>query len=208
MNRATFVFLFLAAAAISTIFSADPRRSLIGIAVMITAVLIYYLFVDLIRNGLPVELITKVLLIVSGFIIFFGFRELFLWYKEWIEIAGYSSLIPPATYRVRAFLGHPNFVAAYFNLLLPLGLARYILTKNRISRIVLAGWVFLVLILIFFTSSRGGWLGTLAALMTFFGLYWLAGKASSKTATIFGGQISSPLAHDQYPVMGVARVAA
>jgi tetratricopeptide (TPR) repeat protein/O-antigen ligase len=170
------VLLFLVAAAISTAFSVDPRRSLIGFAILIVAIMIFYLFVDLIRNGLPVELITKVLMIISGFIIFFGVRELYLWYKEWIDIAGYSSLIPPATYRIRAFLGHPNFVAAYFNLLLPLGLARYYLAKDRISRIVLVGWVVLVLILIFFTSSRGGWLGTFAALFTFFGLYWLTNR--------------------------------
>ncbi|MCK4489513.1 MAG: hypothetical protein KAU23_04595, partial [Anaerolineales bacterium] len=110
----------MSAAVVSTIYSVDPRRSLISFVILIITVLVYYLFVDLIRRGVSAQLINKVLFLVSGFILFFGVRELIIWYSGWFSISDLGDLVPPATYRVRAFLGHPNFVAAYLNLLIPL----------------------------------------------------------------------------------------
>ncbi len=158
---------------ISTYFSVDPVRSLIGLNILISAVLIYYLFEDLIRRGLSPHLISKVLLLTSGFILFFGIRELVIWYGGWLEIAGPGEYIPPATYRVRAFLGHPNFLAAYLNLLIPLALAAFFLAKQILSKAFLSAWLLLAFVLVFFTSSRGGWLGTFVAL-TVFALGYLA----------------------------------
>ena len=123
--------LILIAGIISTIFSVDPRRSLIGFEIIVITILVYYFFVDLIRNGVPSQLINKVLILVSGFILFFGIRELVLWYGGWIEIAGFEQLIPPATYRVRAFIGHPNILAAYLNLLIPITLATIVIAKKN-----------------------------------------------------------------------------
>ncbi len=159
--------LILIAGIISTIFSVDPRRSLIGLVIIVITILVYYLFVDLIRNGVPAQLINKVLVLVSGFILFFGVRELILWYGGWIEIAGFEQLIPPATYRVRAFIGHPNLLAAYLNLLIPLALANIVLAKKISIRIILLLWLLLAFILVFFTSSRGGWLGTFISMSVF-----------------------------------------
>jgi len=161
------IIIFLSAAVVSTIYSIDPRRSLISFVILVIAVLVYYLFVELIRHGLPVELINKVLFLVSGFILFFGVRELVLWYSGWLSISGFSNLIPPATYRVRAFLGHPNLVAAYLNLLIPIGLATILGNKKLGSKLLNGLWMFIALLLIFFTSSRAGWLGTFSAIGTF-----------------------------------------
>ncbi len=161
------IVLILIAGIISTIFSVDPRRSLIGLVIIVIAILVYYFFVDLIRNGVPTQLINKVLILVSGFILFFGVRELLLWYGGWIEIGGFEQLIPPATYRVRAFIGHPNLLAAYLNLLIPLALANIVLAKKNSIRVILFFWLLLAFILVFFTSSRGGWLGTFVALIVF-----------------------------------------
>jgi len=162
------IILFLSAAVVSTIYSIDPRRSLISFVILIIAVLVYYLFVDLVRRGMPVQLINKVLFLVSGFILFFGIRELVLWYSGWLSISGFGDLIPPATYRVRAFLGHPNFVAAYLNLLIPVGLSMILGAKRLGAKLVLGLWLFIALLLVFFTSSRAGWLGTFSAIGTFF----------------------------------------
>ena len=157
---AALLFAYLAA----TIFSVDPRRSLITLFQMLLAALVFYLVVDLLRAGWPAELFIKVLILTSGFILFFGVRELVLWYQGWAAISHFETLLPPATYRLRAFLGHPNFVAAYFNLLLPLGLVRALQTSKRMLRVGLGLWSLLVLVMVYFTSSRGGWLGTAAAL--------------------------------------------
>ena len=66
------IILFLSAAVVSTIYSVDPRRSLISFVILVIAVLVYYLFVEIIRWGVSVQLINKVLFLVSGFILFFG----------------------------------------------------------------------------------------------------------------------------------------
>ena len=163
--------LFLGAAAISTIYSVDPRRSLIALIILVITVMLYYFTVDIIRQGIPIQLINKVLILVSCFILFFGIREIILWYSGWIKISGFSDLIPPVTYRIRAFLGNPNFVAAYLNLLIPLGIVMVIKNKQLSAKLLLGLWLLMALTLVFLTSSRGGWLGTFFALGTFF-LFW------------------------------------
>jgi hypothetical protein len=45
------IIIFLSAAVVSTIYSVDPRRSLISFVILVITVLVYYLFVDLIRRG-------------------------------------------------------------------------------------------------------------------------------------------------------------
>ncbi|MCD4802644.1 MAG: O-antigen ligase family protein [Anaerolineales bacterium] len=165
------IFLFLLTSVLSTVFSVDPRRSLISFIILAVTVLVYYLFTDLIRRGLPVQLVSKVMILVSGFILFFGVWELARWYSGWFSISGIGNLIPPATYRVRAFLGHPNIAAAYLNLLIPLGLAMIFRTKKLIPKLLLGLWVFVALLLVYFTSSRAGWLGTFSATGTFI-LFW------------------------------------
>lgn len=152
---------------LATILSSDPRRSAIALGQLLVYISLFYLVLDFLRSGMPAELVVKVMLLVSGFVLFFGLWEIQRWFQEWISIAGWSDPIPPATLRVRAFLGHPNFVAAFFALLLPIGMARWLESSMRSSRIILALWVLLALSVLFFTSSRGGWLGAGAGVLTF-----------------------------------------
>ncbi len=158
------IVAFFGAYALSTAFSTDPRRSLMALVQLGCYILVFYLVVDLLRAGWETELFVKTLLLVSGFIIFFGLWEFVRWYAEWFSVGGWSELIPPSTIRIRAFLGHPNFVAAYFISLLPLGVARAVEERRSLNRTLLCFWSVVVLVLIFLTSSRGGWLGTAAAL--------------------------------------------
>jgi tetratricopeptide (TPR) repeat protein/O-antigen ligase len=127
-------------------------------------VLVFYLFVDLLRHGWPAELFVKALLVISVVVLGFGFRELALWYGQWHAIWGWTRPLPALTTRVHAFLGHPNWVAAFLNLLWPLALLRLSGTRARLPRLLLGAWLAAALVLLYFTSSRGGWLGTVAAL--------------------------------------------
>lgn len=167
------ILALLIAYLVATVFSDDPRRSVDLTTQIIIMVLIFYLVVDLLRNGWPAELFTKVILLVSGFIIFFGLLELIQWYAGWFDISAGDPLVPPITRRVKAFLGHPNYAAAYLNLLLPLGLANLLKTSHWGKKIFSVVWGGVVLLLILFTSSRGGWLGTFAALGVFCFLFMI-----------------------------------
>lgn len=168
------LLVFFAAYLIATIFSTDPGRSLGYVGLLAIYILAFYLVADLADAGWPAELFVKVLLVISTIVLFFGAWQIQRWHAEWFSIGGLAHLIPPATLRIRAFLGHPNFVAAFLNLLLPLALARMVESRARLPRLLLGAWVILALVLIYFTSSRGGWLGTAAALGTLVMLLALA----------------------------------
>jgi O-antigen ligase/cytochrome c-type biogenesis protein CcmH/NrfG len=66
-------------------------------------------------------------------------------------------------------LANANIFAGYLNLILPLGVVRS-LQSRRWTRAAWAVWSLVILGLEFFTSSRGGWLGT-AAVLGILGLY-------------------------------------
>ena len=172
----------LAAYALSTVFSADPRRSVGALLLLALYVLLYYLVVDLLRAGWPAALFIKVLVLVSGFIVSAGLWELLRWYGGWLAIAGPGEWAPAATLRVRAFLGHPNFVAAYFTLLAPLGLTSALRARGRVSRVVLGVWTVLAMVLVFFTSSRAGWLGCVVSLAALAALLSIEARPQLRTA--------------------------
>jgi putative inorganic carbon (HCO3(-)) transporter len=158
---------------LTSILSVDPRRSYIAFVQLAIYIFIFYLIVDLIRAGWPAELFTKVLLLVSVFNVFFGLREIIVWFQDWSSIGGWEGWLPPSTLRIRAFLGHPNFVASYFLLLVPLGLTRLIESSERGIRALILTWTIIVGVLVFFTSSRGGWIGLAAGLIVMIALIYL-----------------------------------
>ncbi len=175
------IVVWLTAMLLSTIFSKDPRRSLEWFIYYLVFVLTFYLAVDLLRSGWPSSLFLNCLLLSSLLILGLGLYEVTNWYLSWLAIGGLAQLIPPATIRVQATLGHANVLASYLNLLLPFGIAIFILVRRRFWKLLVAGWVLVVLGLIFLTSSRGGWLGTAAVLTAFTFLYFLDHRQGAYT---------------------------
>ncbi len=159
----------LAAYLLATATSLDPRRSAGATLLMLLYVAAFYLVVDLRRGGWPASLFVGALLFAGAFILFFGLWELQRWYAGWIAVGGWANPIPPATLRIRAFLGHPNFVAPFFNVLIPLALTQA-LGARRLGRLGWGAWAAIALVLVFFTSSRSGWLGLAAGLGSWLGL--------------------------------------
>lgn len=162
------IIAFLAAQLIATVLSSDPRRSLGNTWLIAFYALVFYLLVDLLRHGWPAELLVKSLLVVSGIVVALGLIEIGQWYANWFAIGGWAYPFPPVTLRVRAFLGHGNFAAGFLNLLIPLALTRFVWTRARIPRLLLVLWLVAALVIVFFSSSRGGWLGMATALATTF----------------------------------------
>ena len=160
------IVAFLGAQLIATVLSSDPRRSLVNTWLIAFYALAFYLLVDLLRHGWPAELLVKSLLVVSSIVIALGLIEIGQWYADWFAIGGWAHPFPPVTLRVRAFLGHGNFAAGFLNLLIPLALTRFLWTRDRIPRLLLVLWLVAALVIVFFSSSRGGWLGTATALAT------------------------------------------
>jgi putative inorganic carbon (HCO3(-)) transporter len=91
--------------------------------------------------------------------------EISLWLRDWKAISGSFLPLPPFGFRSGgSFLGHPNRMAAFINLALPLAITRLYLAKGRSRK---AAWGFLILFFViieYFTSSRGAWLGAIAGI--------------------------------------------
>jgi tetratricopeptide (TPR) repeat protein/O-antigen ligase len=158
------IIAFLGAQLIATALSSDPRRSLGNTWLVVLYGLAFYLLFDLLRHGWPAELLIKSLLVISSIVIALGLIEIGQWYADWLAMGGWAHPFPPVTLRVRAFLGHGNFAAGFLNLLISLALTRFIWTRDRIPKLLLVLWLVASLVIVFFSSSRGGWLGTATAL--------------------------------------------
>ncbi|MGA9532121.1 MAG: O-antigen ligase family protein [Anaerolineales bacterium] len=96
------------------------------------------------------------------------------WFRQWWEISGGQPLVPPTGYRASGLLlGHPNVLAGFIGLVLPLLLVRILsarTTSTRMKRSLPFGFLLLIL---FFTSSRGGWLASALGLAVAVGLTFL-----------------------------------
>ncbi|GAP18384.1 O-antigen ligase family protein [Levilinea saccharolytica] len=156
----TAALVFLGTLVLSVIFSVDPRRSAVEVWLAAIALFWFWLAADLTRRGWGAELMSKALLIVGALPMLFAWVEAGTWYAQWVASSG--SWIPTVTYR----LPLPNFFGVILNVLLMTALARLVMTRSWGSRILLGLWSLSALVLIFLTSSRGGWLGTAAGLGT------------------------------------------
>lgn len=148
--------------ALAVLFSTQPRLSLERLAWQIVFILLFYALVDLMRAGWKPEMWTRTLLLVATFPLLFGFWQIFSWWQSWLMIGGWSDPIPPATFRVTSLYGHANIAAALLWMYAATGMAATLRAGRWLTRAICASWTLGGLILIFFTSSRGGWLGSAA----------------------------------------------
>lgn len=167
------ILLMAAAVTLSLITSIDPRRSLVGLGMFAMGLLYYGLSADLKARGWPAELIVKTMLLVGALIAAFAYIDVIDWYRAWLASSG-GKLIPALTYR----LPDPNPQAWNFNILFMIAGARALFSPSKAGR---WGWGALCVALaglLYFSSSRGGWLGTAAGL----GVLVLAWALMNRTA--------------------------
>ncbi len=174
--------VFVLVQCLATLFSIDPRRGLTLLALTALYWLAFYVAVDLLRHYVPDDLVFRTFLFVGLVLVAFGALEFVRWYRGWWDIGGWEHPLPPATVRVQSLASHPNMLVAYMNVLLPFGVATWAVTKGRLARVALAVWLAAALATICLTSSRGGWLGTAAGLVTLAFLFavdrreWVIGR--------------------------------
>lgn len=156
------IMVFLGTLLVASWFSIDPRRSITEVWLLGTALFLFLLTSDLVSRGWSVDLWVKALLVVGGIVMIFTWREAIVWYQQWYDFTG--KLIPEISYRLPA----PNFLAVFLNLLLMVAAASILYTKSKGGKVLLVLWSLSALGLIFLTSSRGGWLGTIAGLGSLF----------------------------------------
>ncbi|MBI9046106.1 MAG: O-antigen ligase family protein [Anaerolineaceae bacterium] len=151
------VFGFLAVLILTSFTSIDPRRSLQETWLIALAFFIFYVIAEWVQHGWPAELIVKCLLIVGAVFMLLSWMEAFGWYLNWRAVNP-GEWLPDSVYR----LPSPNFICVMLNTWLMLALVRLIVSRNWINRVMLGLWILSALGLIYLSSSRGGWLGTMA----------------------------------------------
>ena len=90
---------------------------------------------------------------------------------------------PPAPLRLAGVLGHSNSLMPYLNLCAPLALLALLQTRRPAGRVLLASWLVFYLVVLPFSSSRGGWLG-FAAWLGILVLYWAWQRGLSGVYTL------------------------
>lgn len=156
----------LSSYAVASALSTDPRRSLGQLALLALYALLFYLVADLLWRGWPVSLFVKCLLIASAIVSFMGLAEVLRWYISWLQTSGAGQLWPDVPFRLAGLLGHANTTADYLLLLIPLAIGSWIERPRPGPRILLSLWLVGAFVTLFFTSSRGGYLGLAAGLAT------------------------------------------
>ncbi len=173
---------FVAAYALSSLFSIDPRRSLNALLLTLLYFLLWVLVTDLLSRGWPAESLTRAFVVVGTLIIALALWQTVRYAQDWLAASGGQPLIPPVILRPNPLLTHANMVAAFLNLLWPLLLVQLLGGQSWLGRIVAASWILLAWAVILLASSRGAWLGTAAALPVTVALGWLAGQTAPWSA--------------------------
>lgn len=143
----------------ASLVSIDPRRSLGEFGLIAIPVTLFFLVCELVRSGISRELIIKAILAVGGIFMIFAWEGVGGWYLAWIK-ANPGAWLPDANFR----LENPNLLAMVFNVWLMLAVARLLNCAKKTDRLILLAYVLSCLGIIFFTSSRGGWMASVAGL--------------------------------------------
>lgn len=153
--------VMMAVMLLASIFSIDPRRSLGEFGLVAIPICLFFVISEWVKQGLPKELVVKALLVVGGIFMVLSWAETVQWYLAWIR-ANPGVWLPDSNFR----LMNPNIIAMLMNVWLMLALARLLSSRKSGGRVILVVWILSALVIIYFTSSRGGWLGSAAGLLT------------------------------------------
>ena len=157
----------------SWILSPDPRQGLSRISIWLTYFLLFYIVLDALDAGLNRNGVMSAVFVISGLVLFFTALEIYVVYFQWWGNVGSWKIMPPFPYRFVSLIGHSNSLMGFVNLCAPLVVVYFVQTKKMIKRILSAFWLISFLIIIPFSSSRGGWLGIIcwAGLLM---IYWVS----------------------------------
>lgn len=160
------VFLLMALA--STFQSANFASSVLSLVIWATAILLFWMIVNLVRNSRDAAVLLGPVLTGGSLMAFWAMYQVVrppLIEEAWVDPTAFEGLV-----RVFASMGNPNYLAEYMALYLPLSIALWFQQpKRRLELAIPLGLMALALVL---SYSRGGWLalviaGTLFVLMRF-----------------------------------------
>ncbi|RMG76062.1 MAG: hypothetical protein D6711_04885 [Chloroflexi bacterium] len=140
------------------------RRIVIGFWYVGVYLLVWYVLNDALANR-KIQRTTLIDAALMGgvVVVFFGFFQL--------QSAPFD-LIHLQFPRPGSVIGNPNSLGAFLVVLGLLSLGRWMMITHRLGRWALGIYSLMILLLLFFTFSRGAWLGMAVGMMVLAGLYF------------------------------------
>jgi len=173
--------IFLVAYGVSAAFSLDPRRSASALALTTLYALAWALVADLIAEGWPADMFVRVVMILGTILVGMALWQSIDHQLGWLKVrSSDQAWLAPRILRPHPFLTNTNMVAAFVNLLWPIGLVKLLSTKVTAKRAVLGIWTLLAWVALLLTSSRGGWVGATLALPVTTALWWLVNRTNTR----------------------------
>ena len=108
----------MAAVLLSLAASPDLRQGLTRSGWLLSYVLFFYFFLNLLETDLDRWGLLAAAVTVSGLVLLQGVNDTFQWYRSWFEAAGGFQL-PPVQFRFTGLLGNSNITMAMANLFVP-----------------------------------------------------------------------------------------
>jgi tetratricopeptide (TPR) repeat protein/O-antigen ligase len=148
------VALFVGTLWLTGLTGIDAHRSL-DQAWSLTAGFLLIFFIAAATRILSARRIMVILLGLGGLYMIWGWWDAAQWYQRWLHAAP-GQWLPEIPFR----LNGSNNIAAYLNLLLFAGLGLWLNAHRWPERVLLGIYILSSASLLFLTSSRGGWVGT------------------------------------------------
>jgi putative inorganic carbon (hco3(-)) transporter len=148
--------LWIIAFAVSILANPEiARRSMIGLWYVGVYIGTWYILYDAVANrAIKHDAILDGLMFGGLIVLAAGYLQIS---KVSFDLSRFELPRPGGT------IGNPNSLGTYLVIMTVLSTARYLTVRDRLARIVLGGYGFSTLLLLFLTFSRGAWVGGIAA---------------------------------------------
>ncbi len=160
------VFLYWGIATVATAFSSVREEAFSG-WIKLTLYIVFFALSSIVLRSPTLRswvigIFLHVALVVSVYGIrqeIFGAEQLATWNDPTSQLAQDT--------RVYSYLGNPNLLAGYLLTAVALSMAAFFVWRLWLPKILAATMVFANSACLYFTDSRGGWIGMLAAILVF-----------------------------------------
>ena len=167
---------------LATVASPSWRLSAENSLLIAVCMVSFYVFNE--RRLFSTSLLVRSLVVVAGLVSVLAILQLYYIYGEWasateaIKGVELGQLLPPPALRLQTVLDHPNILAMFLNIVLPFALVLVLQPKSWLERWSAFAVLIVGCIVMFFTQSRGAWLGTMVSQPLFWFLFLMRNEAS------------------------------
>jgi len=166
------IFLYWLISALATGLSPVKLAAAGGLAKLTVNLFVFLLAARALRSRPWLNRLLTLILLVGFWVSCYGIKQQFDGVEQLATWNDPTSEMAGAT-RVFSYLGNPNLLAAYILPMLALSLAAVFVWRGWLPKCLALTMVFAHLACLYFTQSRGGWIGAVGLLFVFLTLSYL-----------------------------------